>query len=302
MRACGLFKLFLISFLPVLLPAQLSAAAAAASPAESGQLRKPFVELAEATPARKPFPAHWGEPPRIQTRDLRELPGGYGTGSGTLAKWIQDNLDKDAAAAPATPRPQLVQPRQPDGQGTISVSGELKQWHKITLTLDGPFAHERDNEPNPFTDFNMTVAFTHESGAPKYVIPGYFAADGNAANTSAESGTKWRVHLSPDKPGKWAYAVSFVKGKHVAVSDAKGEAWKPFDGQIGNFTITTTDKTGRDFRGKGRLQYVHKHHLQFSGSKEYFLKAGADAPETLLACAVWRAPRMIGSENNSSAR
>jgi hypothetical protein len=46
---------------------------------------------------RKPFPAHWGAPPRIQTRDLRPLPGGYGRGSGTLARWIQQNLDKDAA-------------------------------------------------------------------------------------------------------------------------------------------------------------------------------------------------------------
>jgi hypothetical protein len=28
----------------------------------------------------------------------------------------------------------------------------------------------------------MTVTFTHESGAPSYKVPGYFAADGNAAN------------------------------------------------------------------------------------------------------------------------
>ena len=26
----------------------------------------------------KPFPDHWGEPPALQTRDLRPLPGGYG--------------------------------------------------------------------------------------------------------------------------------------------------------------------------------------------------------------------------------
>ena len=32
-------------------------------------------------------------------------------------------------------------------------------------------------------------------------VPGYFAADGNAANTSATSGNKWRAHLSPDKAG-----------------------------------------------------------------------------------------------------
>lgn len=47
-------------------------------------------------PNGKPFPAHWGEPPRIQTRDIRPLPGGYGRGSGTLANWIQKNLDRDA--------------------------------------------------------------------------------------------------------------------------------------------------------------------------------------------------------------
>jgi len=46
------------------------------------------------------FPAHWGEPPRMQTKDLRTLPGGYGKGSGTLAKWIQTHLDQDAASAP----------------------------------------------------------------------------------------------------------------------------------------------------------------------------------------------------------
>ena len=30
-----------------------------------------------------------------QTRDLVPFPGGYGMGSGTVAKWIQENLDRD---------------------------------------------------------------------------------------------------------------------------------------------------------------------------------------------------------------
>ena len=29
-------------------------------------------------------------------------------------------------------------------------------------------------------------------------MPGYFAADGDAANTSATSGNKWRVNFMPD--------------------------------------------------------------------------------------------------------
>ena len=48
-----------------------------------------------------------------------------------------------AAVAPAKPLTPLVQPRQPDGSGAVAITGELKQWHKVTLTLDGPFAHER---------------------------------------------------------------------------------------------------------------------------------------------------------------
>jgi len=163
------------------------------------------------------------------------------------------------------------------------VSGELKQWHKVTLMLDGPQATETDNEPNPFTDYRMDVTFTHESGSPRYKVPD-FAADGHAAETSASSGNKWRAHLGPDKTGKWSYQVSFTKGKNVAVDDtALGAAVAGCDSVSGNFDIAPTDKTGRDFRAKGRLTYVGGHYLQFAGTKEYFLKAGADAPENFLA-------------------
>jgi len=186
---------------------------------------------------------------------------------------------------PRKPGPPVHGPRRPAGKGTVEISGDLKAWHKVTLTLDGPFAHELDNEPNPFTDYEMTVTFRHESGAPKYVVPGYFAADGNAANTSAECGTVWRAHLSPDKPGKWTYTITFAMGKNAAVSGALGEAMAPFNGKTGTFTVAKTDKTGRDHRGKGRLQYVGKRHLRFAETGEYFLKQGADAPENFLAYA-----------------
>ena len=99
-----------------------------------------------------------------------------------------------------------------------AVSGELRQWHKVTLTLNGPQASETDSSPNPFTDYRMTVTFTHESGSPRYEVPGYFAADGDAANTSATSGNKWRAHVSPDKTGRWNWRASFVSGPGVAIT------------------------------------------------------------------------------------
>ncbi|HQF13237.1 MAG TPA: DUF5060 domain-containing protein [Thermogutta sp.] len=170
------------------------------------------------------------------------------------------------------------------GDGRVTISGELKRWHKVTLTLAGPFARERDESPNPFTDYDFTVEFRHESGEPVYRVPGYFAADGQAAETSAEAGNCWRAHLAPDKTGVWRYRVSFLKGKHAAIG-GKGQPLAPYHGVSGQFTVAETDKTGRDFRAKGRLAYVGKHHLQFLGTGEFFLKAGADAPETFLAYA-----------------
>ena len=62
-----------------------------------------------------------------------------------------------------------------DGDGSVTVSGELKAWHKVTLTIDGPWAKETDTQPNPFTDYSLFVGFIHESGESKCIVPGYFA-------------------------------------------------------------------------------------------------------------------------------
>lgn len=207
----------------------------------------------------------------LMTTDRNYVPEGAGPASRVRA----DRLP------PATPGPV---DRRPDGDGTVTVAGELKQWHKVTLNLAGPFAAETDLSPNPFTDCRLAVIFTHESGAPRYVVPGYFAADGDAANTSAAAGTVWRAHLSPDRPGRWTYQIAFVRGPKAAI-DGGGDALAPYDGKTGEFIIAPTDKTGRDSRARGRLTYVGGHHLRHAGTGEYFLKLGADSPETLLASA-----------------
>jgi hypothetical protein len=174
--------------------------------------------------------------------------------------------------------------RQGASSADVAVSGELRQWHKVTLTLDGPQADERSNSPNPFMDYRMDVTFAHESGSPRYTVPGYFAGDGNAANSSATSGNKWRAHLTPDKIGRWNYRISFASGKGVALAAAGvGRALASIDGKTGMIHIAGTDKKAPDFRARGRLQHTGKHYLQFLGTGEYFLKLGADSPETLLA-------------------
>lgn len=174
-------------------------------------------------------------------------------------------------------------PCKPDGDSTVVLGGELRVWHKVTLSLAGPYACEEDNAPNPFTDYRMTVVFTHSDNT-RYEIPGYFASDGDAANTSAESGTIWRACFTPDRAGTWEYLVTFQTGKNIAVdTSAPMNGLTPFNGKRGQFKVEESDKYGKDFRAHGRLQYVGKRYLQHAGSKRYFLKVGADSPETLLA-------------------
>ena len=166
------------------------------------------------------------------------------------------------------------------------ITGELKQWHKVTLTFTGPETSETA-ERNPFLHYRFNVDFKHSKSGKTYTIPGYFAADGNAANSSATSGDQWRVHFSPDETGEWTYTASFYDYDYVAVSEWKKPA-KPaktgyMHGATGSITIAETDKTGRDFRGKGRLQVGDDRYLRFAGTGEIFFKCGPDAPENLLS-------------------
>lgn len=164
-----------------------------------------------------------------------------------------------------------------------AITGQLKRWHKVTVTFDGPSTSE-DAEPNPFRDYRLRVTFRHPTSGKSYVVPGFYAADGKAGDTSAARGDKWRVYFSPDEEGAWEFTASFRTGSDVAISSEPdaGEAVS-FDGVSGSFKIGPTDKEGRDFRAKGALRYAGEHYLKHAGTGEYFLKGGADSPENFLA-------------------
>ena len=193
-----------------------------------------------------------------------------------------DERDRSTSPTKSVSELPLIEPRQPNGDGSVQISGQLKQWHKVSLTMKGPYAHEKDNQPNPFIDIRMQTTFTHTDGTV-YVVPGFFAADGNSSETSAESGNLWRTHFSPDRTGQWQYVASIASGKKAAI-DSRASTTLQFQSS-GSITITDSDKIAPDLRAHGRLKYVGKHYLQHMGSGKYFLKAGADAPETLFGYA-----------------
>jgi hypothetical protein len=180
------------------------------------------------------------------------------------------------------------------GRGAVLVAGELKQWHDVTLTFNGPPTDEGD-EMNPFLDYRLDVTFAQ--GDKRYVVPGYYAADGSAGQTGATDGNKWRVHFLPPEPGTWTYSASFRTGPDIAIDSnvptagqtrsrvPSGQARTIGVQKTGTITVGPTDKIGRDFRAQGLLRYTGQRYLQFAHTGTYFIKGGADSPENFLGYA-----------------
>lgn len=167
------------------------------------------------------------------------------------------------------------------------LSGSRKVWAPITLDIHGPHAEEQ-GAVNPFLDYRVTVEFS--SGGVVHQVPAYFAADGNAAHTSARGGNVWRAHFVPEKTGQWSYRVSARGGSQIAVRpEEQGEAVLG-DGESGSFEVVANPGA------RGRLQYVGERYLRFAGTGEWFLKSGADSPENFLAYTDFDGTYKEGSE------
>lgn len=165
-------------------------------------------------------------------------------------------------------------------QTKVKIESEFKKWHKVTLNFTGEEFSENDAD-NPFLNYRLNVTF--KNGNKSYLVPGFYAADGNSAETSSSIGAIWQVRFSPDEVGKWTYDVSFRKGNEISVNgDINAGEPISFDGIQGEFIIKESNKEGNDFRAKGRLKYVEERYLQFEETREFFLKGGADSLEIFL--------------------
>jgi hypothetical protein len=82
------------------------------------------------------------------------------------------------------------------GFAATDIKAPEKLWYPAVLTFDGPSADESEST---FRNYRLDVTFT--KGAKTFKVPGYFAADGNASETSASSGNKWRAKFTADEAG-----------------------------------------------------------------------------------------------------
>lgn len=192
--------------------------------------------------------------------------------------------------------------------GSSVASGQplAVQWGTpVQVDFDGPATSE-DAEPNPFRDIRFEVTFTHDDTGEAIVVPAYFAADGNAAESGAEEGSTWRVHFIPNRTGRWTYETSVRTGSNMTVraDPDTGEA-AAGHGFTGVLEVRETSASGPGFLRKGILRH-HKgdRYLRFDDGT-YFLKGGADSPENFLAYAGFDdtySLKAAGTEQEGEAR
>ena len=129
------------------------------------------------------------------------------------------------------------------------------------------------------------MTFRHAGTGREVTVPGYFAADGDAGQSGAASGSVWRAHFSPPEAGTWSWSASFRQGEGVAVaaSAKAGASGGAFDGATGSISVAPSDKDGADLRGRGLLQHDGDSYLSFAGDGGTFLKSGVGSPENFLA-------------------
>ncbi len=167
---------------------------------------------------------------------------------------------------------------------SVASFGQAVEYYQYQpLKLDFPIQSTKETaSENPFTEYRLLVEF--KKGKETFLVPGYYAADGNAAETSASSGGVWRVFFTPDQPGDWSYQVSFKKGPNMAISEDKysGTPVKPHHAKTGILKVLPFQTTGNFFEKRGRLQY-HKSGYFHTENGQPLLKIGANSPENFLA-------------------
>jgi len=161
------------------------------------------------------------------------------------------------------------------------IHGSLEQYQPVTMEFNGPMLWE-NGPANPFTDYRMNVRFS--KGNRVLDVPGYYAADGRAAETSATDGHVWRVHFLPDEPGEWWYEATLLYGLNAAIDDDAQVTRVSFSGAKGTLNIAPVNPEATGFYRTGPLRYANCRYVRFANGQPFIIN-GSSSPENFLACA-----------------
>ena len=225
-------------------------------------------ELAPATPSnRVPLSSEKALTPSVETL------------SGRAAKMVElwNGSSEPASAATTLGGSQAISGSQALSSA-VTLSGRPVIWHPLELSFQGPFADERDNSPNPFTDYRLLVYLKAPSGK-EFFVSGFFDGNGQGSGT----GDVWKIRFTATEAGNWTYFASFRQAKGVALSK-KLLAGSPasFNGAAGNFSIGALDPNAEGLLRWGMLEDVNGNNLKFNDGP-VFLKNGVAGPENFLA-------------------
>ena len=147
----------------------------------------------------------------------------------------------------------------------------------IELNFNGPNVSETDEE-NPFTNYRLDVVFKHPRG--EWNIRGFYDADGDAANSGADSGNVWSCRFAPPYPGPYRYTATLTKGDWVSIDPTvNGTRRLELENGEGLFHVTES-KSEIPFFSRGRVLPKNRHYQHADGTT--WLKFGTNSPENLL--------------------
>ncbi|WP_371815555.1 DUF5060 domain-containing protein [Erythrobacter sp. JK5] len=135
-----------------------------------------------------------------------------------------------------------------------------------------------------FTDHRLMATFTPVSGGEPIAVRGFFAGDGDAADSGAESGGIWRLHFTPPDAGEWRWSARLAHGEDIAI-DLDPDAGETLPGGrwSGNLAVAENSDGSGGWTGRA-LGPLHARDgaMRVNGGRRWY-KSGSNSPENLLA-------------------
>ncbi len=149
----------------------------------------------------------------------------------------------------------------------------------LSMNLLGPDTQETAPN-NPFMNYLNLTHITDANGITR-TYRGYYAADGKAQYSSADSGNIWRTHFTPSNSGLYHYESYLYSGDKAALSKTNNPSLDIVAAQKGTIDISAATVAQKPFEKTGFLD-IKDGFFYATRTQQYWLKAGANSPENLL--------------------
>jgi hypothetical protein len=158
-----------------------------------------------------------------------------------------------------------------------------------SASAPGGLSEASPSPHNPWLDYRLNALVISPSGRV-LSVPGFYAADGKGG----DSGSTWKIRLTPDEPGQWGMLLRFEQGPRINAQDLSVVGTQIFPGGYPLFfEVGAPSPKAPGFLAHGPLEYVSERYLRHADGT-WFLKTGTNSPENLLGYAGFDGAQDIG--------